>query len=213
MNRYDVAAYIWPAYTGNDPRSRIFWPEGNGEWETVRKAAAKFPGHTWPRRPLWGYCNEADPYVMEMQINAAADHGVNVFIYDWYWYDRRPFLEECLNNGYLRARNNSRVKFYLMWANHDVNYGWDLRTAHIKDGRIIWRGAVDRREFEVIAERLIENYFTHPNYYTIGGKPVFMIYEQQNLLNGLGGAEATRQAFDWFRDRAVRTGAGCTRKC
>ena len=81
---YDVAAYIWPSYTGDEPRTRMFWPEGNGEWETVRKATAKYPGHTWPRRPLWGYCNEADPRVMEMQIDAAADHGVNVFIYDWY---------------------------------------------------------------------------------------------------------------------------------
>jgi hypothetical protein len=65
---YDVAAYIWPSYTGDEPRTRMFWPEGNGEWETVRKATAKYPGHAWPRRPLWGYCNEADPYVMEMQI-------------------------------------------------------------------------------------------------------------------------------------------------
>ena len=45
---------------------------------------------------------------MEMQIAAAADHGVNVFIYDWYWYDGRLFLEQCLNNGYLKARNNDR---------------------------------------------------------------------------------------------------------
>ncbi len=25
----DVAAYIWPAYTGKEPRSRMFWPEGS----------------------------------------------------------------------------------------------------------------------------------------------------------------------------------------
>jgi len=42
----------------------------------------------------------------------------NVFIFDWYWYDGMPFLEGCLNDGYLKARNNNRVKFYLMWANH-----------------------------------------------------------------------------------------------
>lgn len=24
--KYDVAAYIWPAYTGDEPRTRIFWP-------------------------------------------------------------------------------------------------------------------------------------------------------------------------------------------
>lgn len=57
---------------------------------------------------------------MEMEINAAADHGVNVFIYDWYRFDRRPFFEQCLNEGYFKARNNDRVKFMLMWANHDT---------------------------------------------------------------------------------------------
>jgi hypothetical protein len=139
---------------------------GRGEWQTVRTAAAKFAGHNWPRKPLWGYCNEADSQVMEKQIDAAADHGVNVFIYDWYWYDDRPFLEQCLNDGYLKARNNNRVKFYLMWANHDVNYTWDKRLAHIDTGTIIWKAAVNRTQFENIASRLIRNYFTHPSYYS-----------------------------------------------
>lgn len=202
---YDIGAYIWPSYTGDEPRTRMFWPEGNGEWETVRKAGAKFPGHTWPRRPRWGYCNEADPYVMEMQINAAADHGVNVFIYDWYWYDGRPFLEQCLNNGYLKARNNDRVKFYLMWANHDVNHLWDIRISQIDDN-IIWHAAVDRREFETIARRIIAKYFTHPSYYTIDGKPVFQIYDIYKLVSGLGGVEATADALAWFREETVNAG-------
>ena len=119
IKSYDVAAYVWPAYS-DAPEMRWAFPEGIGEWERVRQARPKFEGHRAVHEPLWGYLNEADPYVMEMQINAAADHGVNVFIYDWYWYDRRPFLEGCLNNGYLRARNNGRVKFFLMWANHPL---------------------------------------------------------------------------------------------
>ena len=112
---YDIAAYIWPSYAP-DERAKIFWPMGIGEWETVMKNKPKFEGHKQPRYPLWGYVNEADPYVMEMEINAAANHGVNVFIYDWYWYDRMPFLEGCLDNGYLKASNNDRVKFYIMWG-------------------------------------------------------------------------------------------------
>lgn len=36
LKKYDVAAYVWPAYTGDEGRSLIFWPEGYGEWETVR---------------------------------------------------------------------------------------------------------------------------------------------------------------------------------
>ena len=97
MRKYDVAAYVWPSYTGDEPRTRIFWPDGIGEWQSVKSATTKFPGHSWPRKPLWGYVNEADPGVMEMQIEQAVRYGVNVFIYDWYWYDRRPFLENCLN--------------------------------------------------------------------------------------------------------------------
>ena len=202
---YDVAAYIWPSYTGDEPRARIFWPEGIGEWQSVKNAVSKFPGHSWPRKPLWGYVNEADPYVMEGQIAAAADHGVNVFIYDWYWYENRPFLEQCLNNGYLKAKNNDRVKFYPMWANHSVNYLWDIRNSGIEDCEI-WDGAVDRASFEKIVLRTIEKYFSHPSYYQIDGKPVYAIYDIANLVRGLGGVENTRRALDWFREQTMQAG-------
>ena len=205
MQKYDVAAYIWPAYTGDEPRTRIFWPEGMGEWQSVRSAQAKYEGHQWPRKPLWGYVNEADPYVMEMEIEAAVDHGVNVFIYDWYWYDRRPFLENCLNDGFLKAKNNGKMKFYLMWANHDAGVLWDKRNSN--DGEtIVWQGGVDRAEFERAMKRVIDKYFHLPNYYTIDGKPVFMIYEVPKLVRGLGGIEKTKDALRWFRQACVDAG-------
>ena len=205
MKRYDIAAYIWPAYTGDEPRTRIFWPEGMGEWQSVRSARAKFPGHEWPRHPHWGYVNEADPFVMEMEIEAAVRHGVNVFIYDWYWYDRRPFLENCLNDGFLKAQNRGLMKFYLMWANHDALALWDKRNAN-DDTTVIWSGAQDRGEFERIMRRLIDRYFHLPEYYTIDGKPVFMIYDVPKLAQGLGGIEETRDALCWLREECVRSG-------
>ena len=144
MKKYDVAAFIWPSYTGDEPRTRIFWPRGFGEWETVMEAQPKFEGHLWPRKPLWGYCNEADPAVMEMQIEQATRHGINVFIYDWYWYDGRPFLENCLNDGFLKAANNKKMKFFLMWANHNVNHLWHRRLAGTEVGKtIIWKTRSD----------------------------------------------------------------------
>ena len=205
MKRYDVAAYIWPAYTGDEPRAHIFWPERMGEWQTVRAAQGRFPGHAWPRRPLWGYVNEADPDVMRMEIDAAADHGVNVFIYDWYWYDGRPFLENCLNDGFLKAKNRDRMKFYLMWANHDALMLWDKRNSG-DENTVVWRGAADCASFERAMTRVIERYFTQPNYYTIDSKPVFMIYDVPRLVEGLGGIEAARRAIEWFREACVRTG-------
>ena len=211
MKTYDVAAYVWPSYTGDEIRARQFWPGGFGEWETVMRMKPKFEGHKWPRKPLWGYVNEADPRIMEMQIDAAADHGVNVFIYDWYWYDRRPFLEQCLDNGFLGASNNGRMKFYLMWANHHATYLWDARNSHLgadiwSRDYAVWLGGQDRHEFEIIAKRIIEKYFSCPNYYKIEGKPVFSIYDTDTLIKGLGGIGETLAAFDWFRNETVKAG-------
>jgi len=203
--KYDIAAYVWPGYTGDEPRIRMFWPEGIGEWQSVKNSASKFPGHSWPRKPLWGYVNEADPYVMEMEIEAATDHGVNVFIYDWYWFDGRPFVEKCLDNGFLKAKNHMKMKFYLMWANHPWNHVYDIR---LSDGpeNVIWDGAVDRKEFETICRRIIGKYFSHPAYYRIGGKPVFMVYDLDTLMRGLGGIDGTASAFGWFRDECAKSG-------
>lgn len=203
--QYDIAAYVWPSYHPDD-RAKIFWPEGIGEWQTVMKNKPKFEGHEQPRYPLWGYINEADPYVAEMEINAAADHGVNVFIFDWYWYDGMPFLEGQLNEGYLKARNNDRVKFYLMWANHDVDMLWDKRNAGKPNDALIWKGSVDRQEFEIICHRVIDKYFSHPSYYKIDGKPCFMIYDLNNLIQGLGGIKETKDALEWFRKETVKAG-------
>ena len=205
-NKYDVAAFVWPAYTGDEGRTRIFWPDGYGEWETVKAAEARFEGHEWPRKPLWGYVNEADPYVMEMQIEAAVDHGVNVFIYDWYWYDDRPFLEQCLNEGFLKAKNRSKMKFYLMWANHDVTYGWDRRISTKDYNTVIWKGAQDKEQFRIIAKRWIEKYFTLPEYYLIDNKPVISIYDLQNFIDGLGGVEDAKKEMQWLDSEVKKLG-------
>ncbi len=204
MKKYDIAAYIWPAYTGDEPRTRIFWEKGMGEWQTVQSATPRFEGQILPRRPLWGYQNEADPKVMEFQINEALRHGVNVFIYDWYWYDRRPFLEQCLNNGFLGASNCDEMSFYLMWANHDAMDLWDKRNS--TNNTVIWEGAQPRAEFDRICDRLIERYFSLPNYYKINGCPVFMIYDICNLVKGLGGIDNTRSALDEFRKKVKAAG-------
>jgi hypothetical protein len=203
-NKYDIAAYVWPAFSGNDKRTKLFWPLGIGEWQSVMNSDKKENGYHWQRKPAWGYVNEADPCVMEMEIEAAVSHGVNVFIYDWYWYDDRPFLENCLNDGFLKAKNNQKMKFYIMWANHDATTVWDKRNSG--NEQRVWSGRVCEASFKVIADRIINNYFIQPNYYCIDGKPVFMIYDIANFINGLGGMEKAKTALSRFREKVAESG-------
>ena len=177
-----------------------------GEWETVLTMQERNPGHYWNRKPLWGPVNEADPSVMEMEIEQATRHGVNVFIFDWYWFDGRPFMETTLTNGFLKAANKDKMQFYLMWANHNVENYWDTRIAHLGEKNIIWRGGVDREEFEKICKRNIEMFFKQPNYYKIDGKPVFMIYEVSTFIDGLGGVDQAVDALKWFREEVKKAG-------
>ncbi len=210
IQNYDIAAYIWPSYTGHEDRTRIFWPEGIGEWQTVKSAGPRFEGHKWPRKPLLGYKDEAEKETMAEQIDLAASHGVNVFIYDWYWYDRRPFLENCLNDGFLKAaEDDKRMRFYLMWANHDAGVLWDKRNSDRglrSDFPPVWLGSIDEKEFGVVCDRVINKYFKHPLYYTIDGKPVFSIYECSNFIKGLGGVPQARKAIEMFREMCVKAG-------
>ena len=209
---YDIAAYIWPSYTGDELRSRIFWSEGYGEWQSVKNAEANakykldwYKDHWRGRQPMWGYVNEANPDVMQMQIDCAVSHGVNVFIYDWYWYDGRPFLENCLNDGFLGAKNNGKMKFYLMWANHDVGHTWDIRNSGKVD-QLIWRGTVTEEDYKKIVDRWITKYFSHPSYYKIDGCPVLMLYNPANFIKSFGGIEGANRAIAYLREETVKAG-------
>jgi hypothetical protein len=166
-------------------------PEGIGEWETIRKARPKFEGHRQPRVPAWGYEDESDPAAMAKKIDAAADHGIDVFLFDWYYNAAGTFLERALNEGYLKAANNGRVKFALMWANHNLRTG---------------KGAIPRPVFDKLVEHVVADYFTHPSYWKPDGKAYFSIYDFGLFLEGLGGIEGAAKAIEHLRARARAAG-------
>ncbi len=50
-----VAAYYFPNYHPTDPRNAKAHGTGWSEWEIVKAARPRFPGHQQPKVPLWGY--------------------------------------------------------------------------------------------------------------------------------------------------------------
>lgn len=206
-SEYYVAAYIWPSCHHDERFGDMLWPEGIGEWEVINKGNPRFEGHYQPRLPLWGNEMDNDPKVVEKWIDLAVEHGVNVFVYDWYWYDEGPFLESALNDGFLKAENNSKMQFYIMWANHDVrrNY-WNVHK-YKDDTSILWNAVVDEENFKIIVDRVINQYFKKPNYFKIDGKPVFSIFSIDKLMESFGGdTKKTREALDYFREEVKKAG-------
>ncbi len=218
-SEYDVAAYVWPAFQGTKDWQRYnLFKKGIGEWEFVKEAVSKKSGHKQPKVPLWGYEHENQPMVWARKVDACLASGVNVLIFDWYWYDQKPFLEESVN-AFLKAPNNQRMKFALMWANHDVDDLWD-KTVPVKcEDKNGYRNIratsnVSLEEFKnVLVPRWIE-YFKKPNYYLVKGKPLFQIYVPWRLAKQFGGDDKVKEAFDYFTAKAKEAGfAGIEFQC
>lgn len=206
-NEYYVAAYIWPSCHDDPLANKKLWPDGTGEWEVIKKGNPRYDGHYQPRLPLWGYELDNDPKVVERWIDVAVDHGVNVFVYDWYWYEEGPYLESALNDGFLKAENNHKMKFYIMWANHDVKRNYWNYHLYGGDDSILWDAKVDWKNYQIIVDRIINQYFKKPNYLKINGEPVFSVFSIDKLMESFGGsAVETRKALDYFRDEVKKAG-------
>jgi hypothetical protein len=181
---YEVAAYYFPHYH-QDPRNTAWHGQGWTEWELLKVARPRFPGHRQPIVPAWGYFDEADPSWAAREIDLAADHGITSFLYDWYWYEDGPFLQAGLEQGFLQAPNCERLRFALMWANHDWH---NIHPALFRNQpEILAPGQISPAAFERMTTFILEHYFSCPNYLLIEGAPYFSIYEMGNFISSMGG--------------------------
>ncbi|MBQ6473178.1 MAG: glycoside hydrolase family 99-like domain-containing protein [Victivallales bacterium] len=177
----EIAVFYFPNYHP-DRRNALVHGDGWTEWNLVRQARPRFPGHVQPRVPLWGYEDESSPEVMARKMACAAKHGIDTMIFDWYWYEDGPFLDGALERGLLPAAGeNPPVHFALMWANHDWLdiHPWRLGSPR----RLLYPGRLSDDAFERMTDYLIEHYFRHPAYWTIDGQPFFSIYSLPMLRN------------------------------
>jgi len=201
----EVGVYYFPNYHA-DPRNEGRYGKGWTEWDLVRAAAPRWPGHRQPVVPAWGYFDEADPVWMERQIDLAADHGITTFIFDWYWYNDGPFLDRALDEGFLKSANRSRLKFALMWANHNWSEMFPAGPNPIWEAELQYPGAVTAQTWDGMTRVLVERYFTQPNYLRIDGKPYFSFFELPRFVESMGGLSEASEGLALLRDRAIAAG-------
>ena len=136
---------------------------------------------------------------MAKQIDLAADSGITGFMFDWYWYEGDQFLEKPLNEAFLNAPNRNRLKFFLMWANHN----WGIWPA-LDDGlrgmngnenqasRIFLTIRHSEEDLRNVMRFCCEKYFKCENYWKIDGKPVYSFYNCNKLFEFVPPADVLR---------------------
>lgn len=161
----EIAAYYFPGW--KCPAS----------WAAIRAVAPE-------RRPALGWYDEADPEVVDWQIKWAAEHGIDVFLVDWYWRGGDRLLEHWLE-AYKKARYREHLKIALMWANHPP---FNVQS------REDWRETV---------QYWIDNYFSLDTYYRIDGKPAVYMWKPRNVRDNIGGSAKAKDLYE-MADKMAR---------
>jgi hypothetical protein len=150
----------------------------------------------WPeRKPLLGWYNEGTPEVADWHIKYMVEHGISGVIYCWYRSSVnepvKQSLGHALEDGLLKARYLSMIKFGIMWEN-----GCAQGVASADD---LMRN---------VLPFWIEHYFSHPSYIRVQGRPVLYVWVPSRLRTQLGGSENVRKALDQMRAECKRRGLG-----
>ncbi len=124
-------------------------------WERIRSTCPE-------RKPVLGWYDESNPEVVDWQIKWATENGVQFFLVDWYWSRGSQHLDHWIN-AFEQAKYKSFLKWAVMWANHNGP------GTHSEE---------DQRD---VTQFWIDHYFKTPEYYTIDGKPVVMIWDPRQM--------------------------------
>jgi hypothetical protein len=174
------------------------------EWDIAERCRPRFRGHRQPILSKWGSFDESDPSWSAREVRAASSHGIDAWIFDWYWYSGVEIWNEALDKGFLKARNRRKMKFGLMWANHtwQNNHPAPLNGA-LQDLLPIRHSLEDLdRVLDVWAER----YFCQSNYWRISGRPWCSFFLLKPLLDNLGGKKGVGRAVERMQKRAQKNG-------
>lgn len=202
--RPDVLCIYYPEWHVYPEGDEIFG-KGHTEWDFVTTAKPRFPGHEQPIR-LWDGCpDDSNPADVAKEIDYASSAGIDVFVYDWYWADGHPIQHEALEKGFLRAPNRDKMKFALMWANHDRSNAFRPEFGKSAD-KYYWKLQWTSEEFLAAIDYCIKAYFAAPEYYLKDGKVFFSVYSAVKLIKKVGGPEKMKETLEAAQAKMTEAG-------
>lgn len=199
-----VLTYVYPGWHAIAERDVAFYP-GFTEWDLLRDARPRFEGHHQPRVPLWGAYDDRDAVAMERRIQACKSHGIDGFVYGYFWCRGKRVFEDALDLGFLGATSGGEFPFALMWANRMPRRVLPVRRSEnevIEDYR---RVSSDVDDFVQLVHTIATQYFVRDNYIRVDGGCYFSIFDSTFFVRELG-LEGTRLAIAAARQRLVQEG-------
>ena len=200
---FTVAVINYPGFHPT-PLMEAWYGFGWSEWDLACRCRPRFEGHRQPMECLWGRFDESDPAWAARETDAAADHGIDVWIYDWYWYSGVEIWNEGLNDGFLAAPNRERMKFAVMWANHTWTNNHPAPLSGPLPALLPIRHCLE--DLDRVVDYWSRRYFSQSNYWRIDGKPWCSVFLLSSLLEQLGGQKGVAEATERMRRRAQANG-------
>ncbi len=176
---------MYPGWHDCSVRGKSF-PGSFSEWDLVLNAPKRFDNHYQPRIPARGIYDDSDPEVAANQVKLATAHGVDMFVYGFFWSRGKRALYKPLDEGFLKSKECDEFLFAVMWANRMPRGVLPVKNApgpEIDPGRLVY---TDRDDFMNLIIFLEENYFRRRNYFRINNKPLFSIFDSTFFINQLG---------------------------
>jgi lipopolysaccharide biosynthesis protein len=171
------------------PENDQWWGEGFTEWTNVVKAKPLFPGHYQPHIPAdLGFYDLRVPEVQQAQAEMARAHGIHGFCYYHYWFRRKRLLEKPFEQ--MLRSGEPALPFCLCWANEPWSRRWDGRPHDVLQAQTY------SMDDDIEHIRSLLPALTDPRAITIEGKPVFVIYQAQELPDPARTVDIWREEVD-----------------
>jgi len=190
--RARVIAFHLPQFHPT-PENDEWWGKGFTEWTNVAKAKPLFLGHYQPHIPAdLGFYDLRLPEARHAQAELAKEYGIEGFCYYHYWLgDGRRMLERPVND--ILSSGEPDFPFCLCWANHSWNSSWQgTNTTLIEQVYPGWDDHATHFEW-------LLNAFNDRRYLKIDGKPIFVIYNPDDIPE-------VHKVMDYWRECALKAG-------
>lgn len=157
--KYNIGVFYFPGWANQQKNAPFAFP-----WEKIKP----YP----EREPTLGWYRDGSDRVARQHIEWMSQYGIDFVVYDWYWSKNSlVYLEHALK-AHIRAPNRGKVKFSLLWANHN-----EVPSS--------------RENFNQMVLYWVRHYFSRPEYLRVDNKPVVFVFSADLLKNDAAKIDVT----------------------